>query len=85
MFYDCEGLDKSIKVLIDKDCINDTANIKLAIDSYMKKEELIKILQTTDFCAIKNFSIDCITSFVTEKNDKGKTIVTTRGFDIRID
>lgn len=74
-----------LKVLVDKDCMNDSEYISLATNSYMKKDDLIKILQSTDFYAVTNFSVNCITSFVAEKNDKGKTIVATRGFDIRID
>ena len=72
-------------VIIDSDCVNDVTNIKSAVDSYMKKDDIIKILENTDFYAIKNFSCDCITSFVAKKDDNGKTYVTTRGYDIRID
>ena len=74
-----------LNVITDSDCANDVALIKSAVDSYMKKDDIIKILNNTDFYAVKNFSCDCITSFVVKKDDNGKTIVTTRGYDIRID
>ena len=73
------------KVVIDNDCINDNEYISSATNSYMKKEDLIKILQSTDFYAVSGCSISCITSYVAEKNNEGKTTVRTRGFDIRID
>lgn len=74
-----------LKVLVNEECMNDSQYISSCTNSYMTKDDLIKILQTTDFYAVQNFSVECITSFVAEKNKDGKTIVSTRGFNIRID
>ena len=73
------------KVVVNNDCIDDIDYINTAVDSYLTKDELIKIIETSDFYAIKYMDLQTITSFVALKNSDGRTIVNTRGYDIKID
>ena len=51
-------------------------------NSYITKEEFIKMLETLDFKAIEDFDINVITEFYIEVNENGETKIKRLGFHI---
>lgn len=68
-----------------KEMLNDSLLIKATKDSYMKKEDLIKMIENLNFSEVKNFTCEFITGYQIKKNDKGEKHVQSLGFEIRID
>ena len=68
-----------------KEMLNDNLLIKATKDSYMKKEDLIKMIENLNFSEIENVRISCITGYKIKVNDNGNKYVQTLGYDIRID
>ncbi len=69
----------------DKIMLNDSILIKASKDSYLKKEDLIHMLENLNFTEVKDFSVTCITGYKIKTNDKNEKYVQTLGYDIRID
>lgn len=59
--------------------------IKLVKDSYLSKDDLIKLIESLTFTEVKEFSMFCITSYMVKTNENGKEYVDKLGFDISID
>ena len=68
-----------------KELLNDSILIKATKDSYLKKEDLIKMLENLNFTEVKDVSITCITGYKIKTNDKNEKYVQSLGYDIRID
>lgn len=68
-----------------KELLNDSLLIKASKDSYLKKEDLIHMLENLNFTEVKDFSVTCITGYKIKTNDKNEKYVQTLGYDIRID
>lgn len=58
----------------NKEMLNDSILIKATKDSYMKKEDLIKIIE----------NITCITGYKINVNSDGNKYVTTLSFEVDI-
>ena len=69
----------------NKELLNDSLLIKAAKDSYIKKEDFIRMIENLNFTEIKNFECEFITGYQIKKNDNDQKYVQTLGFDIRID
>ena len=69
-----------------KELLNDSLLIKASKDSYLKKEELIQMLENLNFSEVKDVSITCITGYQIKVSSSTKEkYVQTLGYDIRID
>lgn len=68
----------------NKEILNDSLLIKASQDSYLKKEDLINILENLTFTEVKDFSVTCITGYKIKTNDKNEKYVQALGYDIRI-
>lgn len=69
----------------NKEMLNDSILIKATKDSYMKKEDLIHMLENLKFTEVKDFRVTCITGYKIKTNDKNEKYVQSLGYDIRID
>lgn len=69
----------------NKELLNDSILIKASKGSYLKKEDLIKMLENLNFTEVKDVSISFITGYKIKCNDKNEKYVQTLGYDIRID
>lgn len=67
-----------------KEMLNDSILIKATKDSYMKKEDLIKMLETLNFSEIESIRLYCITGYKIKINDNGNKYVQTLGFEVVI-
>lgn len=72
--------NKELKMQFEKDNM-----IKLVKESYLSKDDLIKLIDSLTFTEVKEFSMFCITSYVVKTNENGKEYVDKLGFDISID
>ena len=68
----------------NKELLNDSILIKASKDSYLKKEDLIKMLENLNFTEVKDVNISCITGYKIKYNDKNEKYIQTFGYDIRI-
>ena len=69
-----------------KQMLNDSLLMKASIDSYLKKEELIQMLENLNFSEVKDVNITCITGYQIKTSPATKEkYVQTLGYDIRID
>lgn len=68
-----------------KEILNDSLLIKASKDSYVKKEDFIRMIENLNFTEIKNFTCEFITGYQIKKNDKDQKYVQTLGFEVRID
>lgn len=68
-----------------KELLNDSLLIKATKEGYLKKEDLIKMLENLNFSEVKDFCITCITGYKIKINDKGEKYVQSLGYDIHID
>lgn len=69
-----------------KEMLNDLLLIKASKDSYLKKEELIQMLENLKFSEVKDVNITCITGYQIKVSSYTKEkYVQTLGYDIRID
>ena len=69
-----------------KQMLNDSLLMKASIDSYLKKEELIQMLENLKFSEVKDVNITCITGYqIKESSSTKEKYVQTLGYDIRID
>lgn len=64
--------------------LNDSILIKATQDSYIKKEDLIKIIENLTFSEVESIKLSCITGYRIKVNDKGDKYVQVLGFDINI-
>lgn len=69
----------------NQEYLNDSLKINASKDSYLKKEEFIKMLENLRFTEVKDVSITCITGYQIKVNDKGDKYVQSLGYDIHID
>lgn len=69
----------------NQELLNDSILIKASKDSYLKKEDLIKMLENLNFTEVKDIRISFITGYQIRKNDKGNKYVQTLGYDINIE
>lgn len=69
----------------NKQLLSDSLLIKATKDSYIKKEDFVKMIENLNFTEIKNFTCEFITGYQIKKNDKDQKYVQTLGFEIRID
>lgn len=69
----------------NKELLNDSLLIKASKDSYLKKEDLIKMLENLNFTEVKDVNISFITGYKIKYNDKNEKYVQTLGYNIRID
>ena len=65
--------------------LNDSLQIKACKNSYLKKEDLIKILEDLNFTEVKDIRLTCITGYQIKVNDKGDKYIYPLGFEINID
>ena len=75
-------MDREKMKLTDEVIENDKL-IQLSKESYITKEELIKILEELNCIAFKSITLNCITGFKVAYNENEK-YVKTYGFDINI-
>ena len=69
----------------NRELLNDSILIKATKDSYVKKEDFIKMIENLNFTEIKNFTCEFITGYQVKINDKNEKYVKSLGFEIRID
>lgn len=67
-----------------KELLNDSLLIKALKDSYLKKEDLIKMIENLNFSEVENIRISCITGYKIKVNDNGNKYVQTLGFKVDI-
>lgn len=67
-----------------KEMLNDSLLIKATKDSYMKKEDLIKMIENLNFSEIEYIRLSCITGYKIKINDNGNKYVQTLGFEVDI-
>lgn len=67
-----------------KEMLNDSLLIKATKDSYMKKEDLIKMIENLNFTEIENIRLSCITGYKIKVNNNGNKYVQTLGFEFDI-
>ena len=67
-----------------KELLNDSLLIKATKGSYMKKEDLIKMIENLNFSEVENIRISCITGYKIKVNDNGNKYVQTLGFEVDI-
>lgn len=68
----------------NKELLNDSILIKATKDSYMKKEDLIKMIETLNFSEVETVRISFITGYKIKVNDNGNKYVQTLGFELDI-
>lgn len=68
-----------------KEVFENNEMVKQVKQSYITKENLIKLIESLSFTEVKEFSMFCITSYKINVNEKGNKYVDKLGFDIRID
>ena len=68
----------------NKEMLNDSLLIKATKDIYMKKEDLIKMIENLKFSEVEEIKISCITGYKIKVNDNGNKYVQTLGFDVHI-
>ena len=69
-----------------KQLIEDSILVKIAKESYIKKEDFIEMLNKLKFTEIKSVRIKFITGYQVEiDDDDGQPYVKTLGYDIEID
>lgn len=69
-----------------KEILNDSLLIKASKHSYLKKEDLIQMLENLNFSEVKDVNISCITGYQIKVSSSTKEkYVQTLGYDIRID
>lgn len=80
---------KEVIKMENKEELNETFEndcmIKQAKNSYISKEDLIKLIESLNFTEVTDFSMFCITSYKIKKNEHGNKYVDKLGFDIKID
>lgn len=67
-----------------KEMLNDSLLIKATKDIYMKKEDLIKMIENLNFSEVESIRIYCITGYKIKVNDNGNKYVQTLGFEVNI-
>lgn len=67
-----------------KEMLNDNLLIKATKDSYMKKEDLIKMIENLNFDEVESIRLSCITGYKIKINDNGNKYVQSLGFDVNI-
>lgn len=67
-----------------KEMLKDSLLIKATKDSYMKKEDLIKMIENLNFTEIENIRLSCITGYKIKVNNNGNKYVQTLGFEFDI-
>lgn len=67
-----------------KEMLNDSLLIKATKDSYMKKEDLLKMIENLNFSEVENIKLSCITGYKIKVNDNGNKYVQTLGFEVDI-
>ena len=68
----------------NKEMLNDSLLIKATKASYMKKEDLLKMIEILNFSEVEEIKIFCITGYKIKVNDNGSKYVQTLGFDVHI-
>ena len=68
-----------------KELLNDNILINMSKDSYVKKEDLINMLEKLNFTEIKDFRVTCITGYKIKTNDENEKYVQPIGYEISID
>ena len=67
-----------------KEILNDNLLIKATKDSYMKKEDLIKMIENLNFNEVESIRLSCITGYKITIKDNGNKYVQSLGFDVNI-
>lgn len=68
-----------------KEMLNDNLLIKARADSYMRKEELIKIIEQLRFDYVERIRLEVITRFKISLADNNKKRVDNLGYTIEIE
>ena len=69
----------------EKELLKDSLLIKASKDSYLAKEDFIKMLENLNFTEVKDVRITFITGYQIKINDKGNKYVQSLGYDICIE
>lgn len=67
-----------------KEMLKDSLLIKSKSDSYMKKEELIRMIEQLRFDYVESLRIDVITGFKITLTDKNEKRIDNLGYNIEI-
>ena len=67
-----------------KEFFNDTLLVKASQDSYIKKEDLIKMIENLNFSHVKELTLELITGFKIEWDNDNKKYIRTLGYRIDI-